>query len=126
MPLSRSRVAALAVTAVLAAPASALAQSAGDEQYEDPFAGEDQGQSGGGGGGGGSGSGQTPAPPASSTPAPTAPTAPAPAAPTESTAATTTAQPQLPRSGTDAGAILLAGSIMLAGGVALRVRLRER
>ena len=36
------------------------------------------------------------------------------------------AQPQLPYTGADTGAILLAGSILLAGGVALRVRLRER
>jgi LPXTG-motif cell wall-anchored protein len=129
MPLPRRRVAALAATVALAAPASALAQSAGDDQYEDPFAGEDQGQQGGGGGGGGGGSGQAPAPPESSTPAPATPPAPAPA-PADPTGATSAApsstQPQLPRTGADAGAVLLVGSILLAGGVALRVRLRER
>jgi LPXTG-motif cell wall-anchored protein len=37
MPVSRRRVAALVAALALAAPGSAAAQSAGDEQYEDPF-----------------------------------------------------------------------------------------
>ena len=41
----RPRLAALAVAAFLVAPSAALAQSAGDQQYSDPFAGQ-----GGGGG----------------------------------------------------------------------------
>jgi hypothetical protein len=40
MPVLRRRLAALAAAALLATPSAALAQSAGDEQYEDPFAGQ--------------------------------------------------------------------------------------
>src|ERR1700716_2806151 len=47
------RLAALAIAALLAAPGTALAQSAGDNQYQDPFG--NQG-SGGGSGSGSSGS----------------------------------------------------------------------
>jgi LPXTG-motif cell wall-anchored protein len=115
----RSRLAVLVAAALLAAPAPALGQSAGDEQYEDPFAGEEQSQ-----------------PEPTATPAPAAPapepetaapepvpeagstTAPAPAA--------TQAQAQLPRTGLDAAPILAAGVLLLGGGIALRVRLRER
>jgi len=118
MPVSRRRLAALAAAGLLAAPASALGQSAGDEQYQDPFAGQDQGQSQGGGSG------------APAAPAPATPEAPAPA-PTAQPASTgeqpgPTAQTELPYTGADAGAIVLAGAILLAGGIALRVRLRER
>jgi cytoskeletal protein RodZ len=107
---------ALAASAVLALPATALAQGAGDEQYSDPF-GTEQGQQ------------QeatpqpTPAPatPAPSTPAPAqspqSPSAPAPAqAPAPSAA-------QLPITGPDAGLVALAGALLLGGGVGLRLRL---
>ena len=120
MPPRRSRIAALVAAGALAAPASAVAQSAGDEQYQDPFAGEDQGQSQGGGDGGGA---QQPTAPAPSAPAPEAAPAPAPSAPAPAPAAS---QSQLPYTGAETGAIMLAGTILLAGGIALRVRLRER
>jgi hypothetical protein len=109
---------ALAATAlVLAAPGTALAQGAGDDQYTDPF-----------------GSGDTPtatptpqpaAPPA--TPAPAVPAAPPAAAPAASAAQATPAQPQLPYTGSPVGAAVLAaaGGILLASGLTLRVRLRE-
>ena len=97
-------------------PAAASAQSAGDEQYEDPF-GDEQPQSQ-----------ATPAPtqapaaePAQSeaTPAPTAPAQPAPAA-APATAA------QLPRTGGDAWLPALLGLFLLAAGVALRAHARRR
>jgi LPXTG-motif cell wall-anchored protein len=96
----------------LAAPSAALAQGAGDEQYQDPF-GDEQSE---------------PAPTPTATPAPaqSAPSAPAPtAAPSASAAqAPTQAAPaeQLPRTGTDAGWPALAGAVLLAAGLVLRRR----
>jgi LPXTG-motif cell wall-anchored protein len=123
MLASRRRLAALVAAGLLAAPASALGQSAGDDQYEDPFAGEDQQEQ------------PSPDTPVSSddseAPAP-APAEPAPAAtgqePAPAPAAESGQAPaaQLPNTGADAGAVLFAGTILLAGGVALRLRLRER
>ena len=110
----------LAVAALLAAPGTALAQGgAGDDQYEDPFAGEDQGQ--------------TQQPEATATPAPEAqapaPTAQAPAAePAQPSAPAQApaAAPQLPYTGFDTAFVLGAGSVLLAGGIALRLRVRAR
>ena len=115
MPVIRRRLAVLAAAGLLAAPAPALGQSAGDEQYEDPFAGENQSQGGGS---------QEPAAPAS--PEPTAPPAPAAESASSGQGTEPAAQTELPYTGADAGAVLLAGSLLLAGGIALRVRLRER
>ena len=120
MSAVRPRLAAIAVAALLVAPASAPGQSAGDEQYQDPFANEDQGQSQGGG----SKAPAAPAPPASSEPA--APAAPAAQAPEPAAQSGPAAQAQLPYTGAEVGAVLLAGSVLLAGGIALRIRLRER
>jgi LPXTG-motif cell wall-anchored protein len=127
MLASRRRLTALAAAGLLAAaPAPALGQSAGDDQYEDPFAGEDQQEQpapdpdtpvddGGG----------TDTPEPAVTPEPLLdPNAQEPAA--ESGPPATAAQEQLPNTGADAAAVLLAGSILLAGGVALRLRVRER
>jgi hypothetical protein len=115
-------IAALVVAFALAVPASALAQSAGDEQYQDPFGGEDQSQSQGGSGGGGS---AQPAPAPAATPAPATPAAgtteAAPAA-----AGAHAAGRQLPYTGAPTGVVLIAGTILLGGGIALRVRLRDR
>ena len=93
-------------------PAAAYAQSAGDEQYEDPF-GDEQPQSQ-----------ATPAPtqapaaePAQSEPAPAAPAQPAPAP--------AAAPAQLPRTGGDARLPALLGLFLLSAGVALRVRARR-
>ena len=120
------RIAAALAAGALALPGAAWGQSAGDDQYEDPFAPE-PGQTEDGGSGSGSGSGSGTADDDSSgggavQPAPTPEAAPAaPAA-----AATTTAQAeQLPRTGADAGLLALAGTLLLAGGVAIRVRLSE-
>jgi LPXTG-motif cell wall-anchored protein len=119
---SRShRIACLLAVLSLASPAAALGQSAGDEQYQDPFAPEpgqtDESDSTGGGGSGGSeddGTAQDPAPAPAPSAAQDAPAAPA--------AATTE---QLPRTGADEGLVALAGAVLLIGGVALRVRVSE-
>jgi len=103
-----------ALLLMLSAPAAALAQGAGDDQYSDPF-----------------GSGQNepeepeepqptpePAPPESETIPPAQP------APATSAQATPEPQQQLPYTGADEGLVALAGVILLAGGIALRLRLR--
>ena len=121
MPQRRRLTMLAAVVALIAAapaPVPALAQSAGDEQYEDPFAGQDPG--------GSDDETQQPAP----EPAEPAQSAPEPAA-ESSTPATPAATPasqqaELPRTGLDAAPILAIGAVLLGGGVALRVRLRER
>ena len=104
-----------AVATLALIPAGASAQSAGDEQYEDPFGdATPQAQA-------------TPAPaqapaaaPAQSqTPAPAAPTQPAPAASASAPAA------ELPRTGGDAWLPALLGLILLSAGVALRARVRR-
>jgi cell division septation protein DedD len=110
---------AFAGSPALSAPV-AFGQSAGDDQYEDPFAGENE-------------SGQE-EPAATPTPAPAepAPAEPAPAAPTaESTPVPASPEPgaqpaELPRTGLDAAPVLAIGAVLLAGGVALRLRVRER
>jgi LPXTG-motif cell wall-anchored protein len=130
MPYRRRLVVALTGLA-LAFPGTALAQSAGDDQYSDPFGG-------GGGGGGNSSATPTPTPAAPSAPstsstAPSTSTAPSSASaaatpvPAASAAApVTTSSGQLPYTGADAGLLALAGVLCIGGGVALRVRLRLR
>ena len=95
----------------LAAPAAALAQGAGDDQYTDPF---------GSGQNDDSGQEEQPEP----EPEPAAPE------PTPTPAATASQQEpegeeQLPYTGADEGLVALAGVVMLAGGIALRLRLRS-
>jgi LPXTG-motif cell wall-anchored protein len=115
MPGYRRRLAALVAAGLLAAPATALGQSAGDDQYEDPFAGEQQSQGG-----------ESEEPSAAPTPEPAAPGAEPELQPVPESGPAPASQPQLPRTGADTGAILIAGAILLAGGVALRLRLRDR
>jgi len=113
---SRIRNALVIVAAAVAfAPASALAQGAGDDQYNDPFGGEEE----------------------QATPAPT-PRAPAatPAAPPPAAAQATPAPagpqatpappsgPTLPHTGVDAWPLALGGALLLGSGLALRARLR--
>jgi LPXTG-motif cell wall-anchored protein len=113
--MNRSLLIIAALLCALAAPAAALAQGAGDEQYQDPFGDEQSQQS-------------DPAPTA--TPAPAqAPSAPAPTA-TPSAAQAPPAAPapapasaeELPRTGAEAGWLALAGAVLLAAGLALRRR----
>jgi hypothetical protein len=105
----------LAVASALLAlvPAAAAAQSAGDEQYSDPFAGEDQ---------------QQIEPQATATPAPAAPAA-TPAAPAQPAAPAAAAAPaqgaQLPRTGWDAAIPGGLGLLFMSAGVALRARVRR-
>ena len=107
----------LASVLLACAPTAALAQSAGDQQYEDPLppGGDD------GGGSGGSGGSETPAPAPSPPPAPsgTAPVAPSAAepAPVEGTAA---APGQLPRTGVDPLPLLIVGAALLLCGLGAR------
>jgi hypothetical protein len=119
----RRRLAALTTALFLAAAAPAGAQGAGDEQYEDPFSGQDEQEQ------------EEPAPApepaapeAAPAPEPAAPeAAPAPAAETADPTQPATAQPaQLPVTGAETGLVALAGTVLLAGGVALRVRLRDQ
>jgi LPXTG-motif cell wall-anchored protein len=108
------QIACLLAAAALALPATAWGQSAGDEQYADPFAPET-----GQGGDGGSEEQAAPEPaPAPAPPPATATQSQPPAAPAQPAA-----QQQLPRTGADAGLLALSGTLLLAGGVALRVRL---
>jgi LPXTG-motif cell wall-anchored protein len=101
-------------------PAAAAAQSAGDNQYEDPF-GSQPAQS------------KPASTPAPATPAPAAATqaqaqaTAAPAAPSQPAAASAApAQAaQLPRTGEDARWPALLGLVLLAAGVALRAHARR-
>jgi hypothetical protein len=129
-----SRTAALvAALAMLVLPATSLAQSAGDDQYQDPLAGKGGSTSGhitnttGGGGSSGSGGGST----SSGTPT-TVPTASSSgtgtATPTTGEAASGTPKGQLPRTGFDVIVSFELGLAMLLSGlVGHRVlALRER
>jgi hypothetical protein len=107
-------IAALILAAALAgAPATALAQSAGDEQYTDPFAEQDQApaeqeqQQ------------QPAAPPAEPSPGGNGD---AEAAPAEDagTAAAQPASPTLPRTGAPVLLLAVAGYALLLGGFAIR------
>jgi hypothetical protein len=108
----RSLAVASALLALL--PAAAAAQSAGDEQYEDPFGSEDQAQS---------------QPQATATPAPAAPAqapaaTPAPVQPAP-VAAAAPGQAELPRTGWDAAVPAVLGFVFVSAGVALRARVRR-
>jgi LPXTG-motif cell wall-anchored protein len=112
------RIAALAAALSLALPAGALAQGAGDNQYQDPFAGEDSGSgsgSGGGGGGGGGAEGTSGNGSLSNSP---------PAG--ESLASQqSTSSGELPRTGADPGLVALLGAGLILTGAGLRVRVRR-
>ncbi|MDA0182641.1 hypothetical protein OJ997_20185 [Solirubrobacter phytolaccae] len=108
----------IAAAALALAPASAFAQGAGDDQYNDPFGDEESQEA-------------TPTPAA---PAPAATATPAPATPSQATAtpggpqATATpgtGGPTLPYTGIDGWPIAIGGAFLLGSGLALRARLRE-
>jgi hypothetical protein len=100
----------LAALCLLSMPSAALAQSAGDEQYSDPFGGTEEP----------SGSQDQPADAPAAEPAPAEP-----AAPTTSGGEATASQqsgPTLPTTGLPAAALAGAGALLLAGGTGLRRR----
>ena len=96
---------------MLALPAAALAQSAGDEQYADPFGPTEEPS-----GGSQDQQAQAPEQEAAPAPAPTEPAAPA----EEVTASQETAAPTLPVTGLPAGVLAAGGALLLAGGTTLR------
>ena len=136
----------LAAFLVLAgAPAVAAAQSAGDDQYVDPFAGQDAGGSGAGGKTGSAPSASAPSASAPSTSAPSASapstsapasapstSAPASSAPSSSAPAASApsvssapVQVQLPYTGGATAYRALLGAVLLLAGVALRLRVPD-
>lgn len=96
--------------AVLAFPAGALAQGAGDDQYSDPF---------------GADATPTPRPAATATPAPARPAATPAPAPASAAATATPSPPQLPYTGSESWPLALGGALLLGVGVTLRARLRD-
>jgi LPXTG-motif cell wall-anchored protein len=107
--MSRLGAAALLTLFTLSVSGTALAQSVGDEQYRDPFAGQDQsGQQDDAG---------APAPAPAPTPAPTAS---APATDPATGEPIATVADTLPRTGSDAGWVAAAGLLLIAVGAALR------
>jgi hypothetical protein len=105
--LALAALVAAALTA-LTLPAAALAQSAGDEQYQDPFAPGGEQQQGSGG-----------EQPATTAPAP----APAPSAQAPSAQATAPTA-DLPRTGVPAWPVALLGGGLVAMGIGVRLFLR--
>jgi LPXTG-motif cell wall-anchored protein len=120
------RITCLLAAAALALPAGAWAQSAGDDQYQDPFApGSGQTDEGGNGTDGSSDSAGSDAPSAQPAPEPSAPepSAPEPSAPEAPTPVAPAANAQeLPRTGADERLVALAGTVLLVSGLALRRR----
>ena len=115
----RSRIASIALAVVcLALPAGAAAQSAGDEQYSDPLAGQ---PSSGGGGGGGS-SGQTN--PSSSGTQPSTSTSPPVQTAQNGTSGgqnrNDSGSGELPHTGLAAGVLAALGALFMLGGQGLR------
>ena len=105
--MSRIGVTALAAAIVLAFPASTLGQSAGDDQYRDPFAGQDESA-------GNEGEDDAPAP----APAPTTPAPPTEPSTTSEPVATTAGT--LPRTGAAAFWVGGFGLLLIAAGAGLR------
>jgi LPXTG-motif cell wall-anchored protein len=125
VPIIRLLAAPLAAIILTLSPAAALAQSAGDQQYADPFGNNEQNQSGGGGGGGGGagsggGGGQAQAAPSGSGVAAQGATG-APGSSATGTAAGSGGG-ELPRTGLDAGLVAGLGAVLLLAGLALRRR----
>jgi hypothetical protein len=108
----RRLVTLLIAASMLALPAAALAQSAGDEQYADPF-GQVKDPN--------SGQGQQSQAPAQSAPTPAQTAAPANTA-DQAVASQTADAPTLPRTGLPAWYLALYGAVLLLAGTALRRR----
>lgn len=104
--MSRRRLVTAVTFLTLAGPAPALAQSAGDEEYQNPLPAPEPAE--------------TQPPPAASEAPAAAQTAPEPAAPA---AAPAQAPGELPRTGLPVGLVGGAGVVLFAGGAALRRRI---
>jgi LPXTG-motif cell wall-anchored protein len=111
----RRRLAALMAALLLALPAAATAQNAGDEQYSDPFGGTEQPE--GGGGDGGSNGSETPSTP-SAPPAEPAVEDTAPADTSEDSGSA------LPQTGFPAALAAALGLLLLGFGASVRGRTR--
>ena len=107
MPMRQSLSIVVAVV-FLAVPAGAFAQSAGDEQYTDPFGQQEQGTT------------EQPATPPSGTTAEPAPGGDGTAEPAPSSESAQTASPTLPRTGAPGVLFAAAGYALLLAGVAIR------
>jgi LPXTG-motif cell wall-anchored protein len=110
--MSRPGAAALLTLLALSAPGTVLAQSVGDEQYRDPFAGDQGSQQDGTGA-------PTPAPAPAPTPT-SAPTASAPATDPVTGEPIATVAGTLPRTGSEAVWVAAAGLFLIAAGIGLR------
>jgi hypothetical protein len=119
----RTQMLALLLSLALAVPGSAFAQSAGDDQYVDPFQ-DPQGQNQGGGGNSGSQGGGSQGDTEAVQPAqPEVAPEPAPVVPGETTAPSeSTAAQTLPVTGLPLLGVALAGAFLLASGMILRRR----
>jgi hypothetical protein len=111
--MQRALTALILAVALLAAPAVALGQSAGDEQYVDPFQGGD-----------GAGQQEDPAPqpeqPAAPAPAEPAPGGNGAAEPAAEAEAAQSGSPTLPRTGAPVILFAAAGYALLLAGIAIR------
>jgi LPXTG-motif cell wall-anchored protein len=104
----RRLVAVFLAVSMLALPSAAAAQSAGDEQYADPFGQTEEPN----------GSQEQPAPEPQPAPAPATPAAPA----EQAVASQQTAAPTLPATGVPAHLLASMGALLLASGALLRRR----
>jgi hypothetical protein len=114
-------------------PATSFAQSAGDEQYVDPFQNEQEGGSGGGGGGGsrgggsegsdtGSGTGSTSETQGTTESTPPTSTDEGGSVGGTASGSSATGSDVLPSTGLPVAAAALLGTVFLAAGIALRRR----
>ena len=114
--MSRLGAAALVALFALSVSAPAMAQSVGDDQYRDPFAGQGGGnEETSGGGGRDDAAAPSPTPTAAPAPAPDPP----PTDPVTGEPIATVADP-LPRTGSAAGWVAAAGLLLIAAGAGLR------
>jgi LPXTG-motif cell wall-anchored protein len=127
MRATRRLAAPLAALIFAAAPAAAIAQNAGDEQYQDPFGNPSQSGGGGSSNSGSSGSTQNSGSTGTTGSGVAGTQAQLQATPsTSATSPTTSSQAgssgQLPRTGLDVGIVAALGAVLLLGGLALRRR----
>ena len=121
----RRSVLAAGAAAVLALPSAAAAQSAGDQQYQDPFPASG-GSGGSSGSSGSSGSTQQTASSNSSSSGTGSDAGQLSAGPPPGSSSSTATGAQLPATGADVGLIAALGVGLLCTGLGLRLRMPER